>query len=125
MHGQKRRDVAKSMLNEFNLEVGCTYETEADMRRKEEGGTIGNPWSVLLRGFFLLLLLLPPPGRTKFVRRATVSLQGGTLLWGGFGSCVTPTKASTLPRIPVVYIALPPLLRGSNKDYEWSDNDKV
>ena len=51
---RKERDVAKSMSNEFNLEVGCTYETEADMRRKEEGGTtIGNPWSVLLRGFFL------------------------------------------------------------------------
>ena len=80
---REERDVAKSMSNEFNLEVGCTYETEADMRRKEEGGTVGNPWSVLLRGFFLLLLLLPPPGRTKFVRRATVSLQGGTLLWGG------------------------------------------
>ena len=37
---REERDVPKSMLNEFNLEVGCTYETEADMRRKEEGGTV-------------------------------------------------------------------------------------
>ena len=43
---REERDVAKSMSNEFNLEVGCTYETEADMRRKEEGGTVGNLWSV-------------------------------------------------------------------------------
>ena len=78
---REERDVAKSMSNEFNLEVGCTYETEADMRRKEEGGTIGNPWSVLLRGFFFSFLL--PPGRTKFVRRATVSLQRGMLLLRG------------------------------------------